>query len=73
MSSTTDPHPPRPRIPTLNDASRVALLAAVVDSSDDAIISKTLDGAVLSDAAIEQRIGFALRGLGVVDTKGDRP
>ena len=38
-----------------------------------AALGETLDGAVLSDAAIEQRIGFALRGLGVVDTKGDRP
>ncbi|MGB6604222.1 MAG: PAS domain S-box protein [Steroidobacteraceae bacterium] len=50
MSRTTRPPPdsPAPRPELRDPAFQLALLAAIVESSDDAIVSKTLEGHILS-------------------------
>jgi PAS domain S-box-containing protein len=59
MSTTTEPPAPLTRNSSTNEAARTALLAFVVDSADDAIISKTLDGIVLTwNRAAEKIYGY---------------
>jgi PAS domain S-box-containing protein len=54
VSAKSTPHPPSIEEPDYS--IRLALLAAIVESSDDAIVSKTLDGRILSWNAGASRI-----------------
>jgi PAS domain S-box-containing protein len=59
MSTTSDPPAQVPHDLMTNEQARIALLASIVDSSDDAIISKTLDGVVLTwNRAAEKIYGY---------------
>src|SRR5689334_2888031 len=59
MSTTTEPAAPLHADATMNEAARVALLASVVDSSDDATVRKTLEGLVLTwNRAAEKIYGY---------------
>ncbi|MEP7127017.1 MAG: PAS domain S-box protein, partial [Byssovorax sp.] len=68
--STTEPPPPTDHDAPLPEATRIALLASIVDSADDAIISKTLDGVVLTwNRAAEKIYGYTadeIRGHSIV-------